>query len=70
MLNTLCDKFDKIYGIIYNKNTSSDRGNLINLHGLIKIDRVIQFLLGDLFFVKKYLTSIFSYLTSQMSIFY
>lgn len=28
MLHTLCDKFDKIYGIIYTKNTSSDRGNL------------------------------------------
>ena len=28
MLHTLCDKFDKIYGIIYNKDTCRDTGDL------------------------------------------
>lgn len=60
MLHTLCDKFDKIYGIIYTKNTSSDRGNLKTSY--FEVDRFVTgypVLLGSPFFVKKDLTKNF-----------
>ena len=43
MLHTLCDKFDKIYGIIYNKNTLSNGRNLFNPNRLIRNARAIRF---------------------------
>ena len=61
MLHTLCDKFDKIYGIIYTKNTSSDRGNL-KTSKVCRLNADYQVMPDSLFFEKnskKNLTSSF-----------
>ena len=63
MLHTLCDKFDKIYGIIYTKNTSSDRGNLnTSYFEVVRLNADYQVMPDSLFFEKnskKNLTSSF-----------
>ena len=62
MLHTLCDKFDKIYGIIYTKNTSSDRGNL-NTSKVCRLNADYQVMPDSLFFAKNSYYGIMVFLT-------